>query len=81
MLTAHRAGNVDDPERLSALVDLIAALPRPVLFPLHPRTHLRLQEADLLDRLQRLDGVTLTGPLGYAELTDRGNRREEAQRQ
>ncbi len=28
LLTAHRAGNVDDPERLRALVELVQALPR-----------------------------------------------------
>ncbi len=43
LLTAHRAGNVDDPERLARLVDLITALPGPVVFPVHPRTRARLQ--------------------------------------
>ena len=41
-VTAHRAGNVDRPERLARLVDLLAALPAAtgltVVFPAHPRT-------------------------------------------
>ena len=40
LLTAHRAGNVDDPERLRALVELIEALPAPVAVSrasAHPR--------------------------------------------
>jgi UDP-N-acetylglucosamine 2-epimerase (non-hydrolysing)/UDP-GlcNAc3NAcA epimerase len=69
LLTAHRAGNVDDPTRLAALVELIAALPGPVLFPLHPRTRERLRAAGLDRRLAALDGVTLTEPLGYAEFS------------
>ncbi len=36
--TAHRAGNVDVPERLRKLVDLLLALEEPVVLPLHPRT-------------------------------------------
>ena len=33
LLTAHRAGNVDDPDQLARLVDLLLALPGPVVFP------------------------------------------------
>jgi UDP-GlcNAc3NAcA epimerase len=69
LLTAHRAGNVDDRERLQALVELIDALPAPVLFPLHPRTRARLHDAGLLTELQATDGLTLTEPLGYIEFT------------
>jgi UDP-GlcNAc3NAcA epimerase len=85
-VTAHRAGNVDLPERLEQLVTLVAALPRPVVFPLHPRTRARLEAARMLERL---DGVTLTPPLGYLDflelarharaiLTDSGGVQKEA---
>jgi UDP-GlcNAc3NAcA epimerase len=72
LVTAHRAGNVDDPARLGRLVALLAGLGRaalPVLLPLHPRTAARLRAAGLLARLQDAPGVTLTDPLGYFELT------------
>jgi UDP-GlcNAc3NAcA epimerase len=86
VVTAHRAGNVDDPARLERLVELIAALPRPVVFPLHPRTRTRLEAAGLLERL---DGVTVVAPLGYLDfleltrharaiLTDSGGVQKEA---
>ncbi len=89
LLTAHRAGNVDDPGRLRALVELIEALPAPVVFPVHPRTRARLHDAGLLADLQATDGLTLTEPLGYVEfsallcqaravLTDSGGVQKEA---
>ena len=89
LITAHRAGNVDDPARLRALVELIESLPAPVLFPLHPRTRARLQEADLLARLESTSGLALSEPLGYVEfsslvcqaravLTDSGGLQKEA---
>jgi UDP-N-acetylglucosamine 2-epimerase (non-hydrolysing)/UDP-GlcNAc3NAcA epimerase len=89
LVTAHRAGNVDDPQRLRALVELVCALPAPVLFPLHPRTRARLQDAGLFDQLTDGQAVRLTEPLGYVEfsalvcqaravLTDSGGVQKEA---
>ena len=68
LVTAHRAGNVDGPERLAALVDLLLALPRPVVFPVHPRTSARLDAAGLRGRLEEADGFHLSPPVGYMEL-------------
>jgi UDP-GlcNAc3NAcA epimerase len=69
LFTAHRAGNVDDPGRLRELVSLLEALPGPVLFPVHPRTHERLRDADLLSELGHVSDLTLTEPLGYIEFS------------
>jgi UDP-N-acetylglucosamine 2-epimerase (non-hydrolysing)/UDP-GlcNAc3NAcA epimerase len=89
LLTAHRAGNVDDPERLRALVELIRALPPPVVFPVHPRTRARLADAGLADELDGIASLRLSEPLGYVEfsallcharavLTDSGGVQKEA---
>jgi UDP-GlcNAc3NAcA epimerase len=90
LLTAHRAHNVDPPDRLRALVELIRALPAPVVFPLHPRTRARLREADLLDDVTTgIPGLHVTEPLPYGELaallcnarvvlTDSGGMQKEA---
>jgi UDP-GlcNAc3NAcA epimerase len=86
VVTAHRAGNVDQPERLEALVSLLEALPGPVVLPLHPRTRARLQAAGLMERL---GGIRVAPPLGYldflklarharAVLTDSGGVQKEA---
>jgi UDP-N-acetylglucosamine 2-epimerase len=69
LATAHRAGNVDDPARLRALVDLLRAVPEPVVLPLHPRTRARLEQAGWAEELYDAPGVTVTEPLGYFELT------------
>ena len=89
LLTAHRAGNVDGPDRLRAFVALVQRLPGPVLFPVHPRTLARLKDAGLLQELARMQGLRMTEPLGYAEfsallcqaravLTDSGGVQKEA---
>jgi UDP-GlcNAc3NAcA epimerase len=69
LATAHRAGNVDDLDRLRSLVELLLSMPLPVLFVLHPRTRRRLDEADLLGSLEASGRVITAPPLGYLEMT------------
>jgi UDP-N-acetylglucosamine 2-epimerase len=69
LATAHRAGNVDDPGRLRDLVNLLTAVPEPVVLPLHPRTRARLELSGLDGDLRNAETVTVTEPLGYFELT------------
>jgi UDP-N-acetylglucosamine 2-epimerase (non-hydrolysing)/UDP-GlcNAc3NAcA epimerase len=69
LATAHRAGNVDDPVRLAALVELLLGVGEPIVLPLHPRTRARLEAAGLLERLLSGGLVRVTQPLGYLELT------------
>ena len=68
LLTAHRAGNVDDLGRLGDLVGLVKALPPPVVFPVHPRTRARLDDAGLYGQLAAIPGIVLTEPLPYTQL-------------
>ena len=89
LVTAHRAGNVDAPERLTRLVELLEALPQRTVFPLHPRTRARLEAAGLRARLEQAPHLELTAPLGYLDfltlarnaraiLTDSGGVQKEA---
>jgi UDP-GlcNAc3NAcA epimerase len=89
LVTAHRAGNVDDPARLELLVELLESLPVTTVFPLHPRTRARLEAAGLLDRLAAAPHLRLAPPLGYLDfltlarnaraiLTDSGGVQKEA---
>ena len=69
LVTAHRAGNVDDPERLARLVALLEALPEPAVLPLHPRTAARLDASGLRARLDAAPHLRLSPSLGYLEFT------------
>jgi UDP-N-acetylglucosamine 2-epimerase len=68
--TAHRPGNVDDPERLRRLVEVLANTARvaPVVFPVHPRTRARLEAAAALDGLEAM-GIRPIDPVGYLDMT------------
>jgi UDP-GlcNAc3NAcA epimerase len=68
--TAHRPANVDDPERLRLVVEVLAraAESAPVIFPVHPRTRARLEEIGALEDLPRR-GITAVEPLGYLDMT------------
>lgn len=65
LATLHRAENTDDPQRLTDLVDAMAALPVPVALLAHPRLVARAEEYGV-----KLDqGSLRTGrPLPYAGL-------------
>ena len=92
LVTAHRATNVDDPDRLAELVEVLAhlgATHAPVTFPVHPRTRARLLEHGLLDRVLETQGVDCLDPMPYRDLlqrlatsrvvvTDSGGLQEEA---
>jgi len=87
LVTAHRAENVDIPERLNniltALREIRLIYNMPVLFPMHPRTVKMVAEFGF-----SLDGITVIKPVGYLEflqleenasviLTDSGGLQEE----
>jgi UDP-N-acetylglucosamine 2-epimerase len=89
LATAHRAGNVDDPEQLERLVALLEELPLPTVFPLHPRTRARLESFALMERLAAAPRIRIVAPLGYldfltlarnarAVVTDSGGVQKEA---
>ena len=89
LVTAHRAGNVDDPDALARLVEILLSLPARALFPVHPRTRARLEAAGVMPELERAEGLSLLPPLGYldflqllrharAVLTDSGGVQKEA---
>lgn len=89
LATIHRADSVDRKENLQAVVRLLLAAKEAVLFPLHPRTHRRLEEFCLLSTLKRARHLRLVEPLQYRDalaaiigsrmvLTDSGGLQREA---
>lgn len=89
LVTIHRKENVDSPEVLGDLVDVLLETQVPIVFPVHPRTDLRLREFGLYEDLVSSGSVTLIPPIGYFDtlvlmkscefiLTDSGGLQEEA---
>jgi UDP-N-acetylglucosamine 2-epimerase (non-hydrolysing) len=88
LVTLHRPANVDDPTNLERMVDTIASLGVPLVFPVHPRTRKIMESVDLGDRFSRNGLVRLIDPVGYLDflnlelharflLTDSGGIQEE----
>jgi UDP-N-acetylglucosamine 2-epimerase (non-hydrolysing) len=67
VVTLHRPSNVDDPKRLATIADALreVAGERSVVFPMHPRTARRLQDAGI-----SLGAVRVLDPIGYHEMLD-----------
>jgi UDP-N-acetylglucosamine 2-epimerase (non-hydrolysing) len=85
LATIHRPENTDDPQRLRTILDELAKLGLPVLFPLHPRTRLAVGRSGLTAVLGRLrpippaDHRTFLGLARHARLivSDSGGVQEE----
>lgn len=88
LVTLHRPSNVDEPGMLARILEILGRIGRelPVLFPVHPRTRLRIEAFAL--QADGTDGVRFLKPLPYLEclglqryatlvITDSGGVQEE----
>jgi UDP-N-acetylglucosamine 2-epimerase (non-hydrolysing) len=88
VVTLHRPSNVDDVATFGRILSALKKIARdmPIVFPVHPRTRLRLAEFGLTEELS---GFILTEPLGYIDflsltsnarviLSDSGGLQEES---
>lgn len=88
LVTLHRPSNVDEPVILSKIIDTLQKISKklPILFPIHPRTRLRLAEWKIA--VSQDSGLNLTDPIGYLDflclqkraalvITDSGGIQEE----
>lgn len=86
--TFHRPSNVDKPEHLQGLFEMLnhLAAERPLVFPIHPRTRNNMKSFGLLENLN--PNILLTDPIGYIDflaliknaelvITDSGGIQEE----
>lgn len=90
IVTLHRPANVDDPDTLARILDVLVGMNIPLVFPVHPRTRAVMRQHDIASRCRLADSlVILADPLGYYEfmnlvihakiiLTDSGGLQEEA---
>jgi UDP-GlcNAc3NAcA epimerase len=89
LATIHRPRNADDPLRLQSVLDALAEIPEPVVFPVHPRTRQRMAEFDLSLPPSAVGRLIPIDPVGYLDmlvleknarliLTDSGGMQKEA---
>jgi len=89
LVTVHRAGNTDDPERLKNLVDALCQIERTIVFSIHPRTEEALRKYQLYDKISENKEIKIIKPLGYLDflklmnhaekvVTDSGGMQKEA---
>lgn len=85
LATVHRAGNTDDPQRLAAIFEALAAAPTPVVMPIHPRTAAAMERQGISPRgsLECIPPVSYLQMIGLLErceyvLTDSGGLQKEA---
>lgn len=64
LLTVHRAANVDDPDRLAAIISGVSQVGDHVLFPAHPRTRRALRSLGIRPEWN----LHLIDPVGYLEM-------------
>lgn len=67
LITLHRPSNVDDPERLDSLIEVLKRISArlPLVFPVHPRTKQKLTDAGFEDLGE---AIQLIEPLPYLQL-------------
>lgn len=90
VITLHRPANVDNPDTLKMLCDLLVKISNdiPLVFPIHPRTRKNLAANGFLDSLRHEGSLLLVDPMSYIRfmnmvfnsrfvLTDSGGIQEE----
>lgn len=88
-VTLHRPSNVDDPDKLRGLVEVLADISRelPLVFAMHPRTRARAEASGLAETITK-SRILITPPLSYLQaiglmqgarlaITDSGGVQEE----
>ena len=89
VLTLHRQENVENEERLLAIINAIIESDKYFHFPVHPRTKNSLEKFNLWDKIKDYKKIQLLEPLSYSKfvnlvsycdkvITDSGGLRREA---
>jgi UDP-GlcNAc3NAcA epimerase len=72
LCTIHRAENTDDPERLTQIILSLVEMASdacPVIFPVHPRTMVYLENYNLISTLESNKAILLVEPVDYLDMT------------
>jgi UDP-N-acetylglucosamine 2-epimerase (non-hydrolysing) len=93
LATVHRPNNTDIPENLQNILSAFLEINEPIIFPVHPRTHQKIQYLPIYkfisSSIHNLRNLKLISPVGYLDmlmlmqnakaiLTDSGGIQKEA---
>ncbi|MDZ7687761.1 MAG: UDP-N-acetylglucosamine 2-epimerase (non-hydrolyzing) [Halobacteriales archaeon] len=93
LFTAHREENVDDEENLRKIILVLERLDdqydKDIIFSIHPRTVKMLEEFEMMERINGIEGLDIVEPVGYLDflklqsnsyvtVTDSGGIQEES---
>ncbi len=83
IVTVHRADNTDNPGQLSGIIRGLGLLGYPLLFPVHPRTAIRLRGLTLPENIHTVEPVSYRTMLSLVRradvvITDSGGLQKEA---
>jgi UDP-N-acetylglucosamine 2-epimerase (non-hydrolysing) len=91
LVTLHRPANVDSPETLEPMLDVLLDTAKKIklVFPIHPRTMARIESFGLDKKINAVPGLMLLKPQGYLDflafssqakviVTDSGGLQEES---
>ena len=67
LVTLHRPSNVDSPEALKEVIDMLRGIGMPSVFPLHPRTMQRITQFDCKAAVESIPDLTLIPPESYID--------------
>jgi len=67
VITLHRPANVDDIKRFKQIITALEHIQDDLklVFPMHPRTRNNLQGTEIGNRIEQMDNMILTEPIGY----------------
>ena len=90
VVTLHRQSNVDDEKTCVEIINALEEIQaeQKLIFPVHPRTRKNLERMNLLNRIQHMENMIVSEPLGYLDflrlmsksavvMTDSGGIQEE----
>ena len=69
LVTLHRPSNVDEKNDLKNIIEIFLQLQKhtKIVFPIHPRTRLKMKEFGLLKKTKDFSRLIFTEPLGYLD--------------
>jgi UDP-N-acetylglucosamine 2-epimerase (non-hydrolysing) len=68
LATVHRAENTDNKNHLENIVNAFIESKELIVFPIHPRTKIRMNKYGLYKKIRKAENILLTSPVGYLDM-------------